>query len=148
MDPETQIGLLQDQVHGFSLEMQGFRLALEGVLKKQGETEAGQTKNNESIIRLEEAVKGIREQNKEHAAAQTKLLTDAATNISTLLSAMGIDPNKPETIMAVRHDFIDLRRMRTKRESAWDWFTKSLIGGIVAAALLALWEGIKANART
>lgn len=145
VDPETQIGILQDQITELNMKVNRFGFELEGGLRQISQMVHDQKASSENVIRLDEAVKGLREQGKEHNTKQLELMATAGQNISALLSAMGIDPTKPETVEAVRKDFIEMRNRRVKREGAWDWFTKSLIGGLVAAGLFALWEGIKSQ---
>lgn len=80
------------------------------------------------IIRMDEQVKGVRAQAKEHNSEQAKAVKEMDAKLDKLVAAVGADDSSPSDL---RKDFAFVRASRVARESTTEWIRRSVIGLVV-----------------
>ena len=157
MDSE-QLGHIQDTLIDQGISIKTLQRGHDEMAKDIVRLDRVFTTVNESVIRLDEQVKGIREQNINHHKQQLEndkalgdTMTVMATSMTTLLSAMGLDPKNDSSIQEMRKDFFAIRETRMNKKTHRDHFIRALITvgttTVVGVILSLLYLGVQTQLR-
>lgn len=145
---EYQLGQIQDTQNEQGLMLKKHETLLNEMLQDMTRMDNNQREGREQMIRLDEQVKGMREQNKSHHDTQTNLIKELSegqnklmASVGIMLSAVGIDPTDARSIEETRKDFFSVRDTRLTRKAGKDWFIKTMIGALTVAMLGLLYLG-------
>lgn len=141
MNDTTQLGHIQDTLNEHGSDIRQLKMGFDEMTKDLMKLDRNYTQVNEHVIRLDEKIKGIRDQNTNHHRVQVETdnklseqLNTLLMNNSILMSAMGLDPKNDTSVQEMRKDFFAVRETRVNKKS----YKEHLIKALITAATITL----------